>query len=503
MGRAAIASGDSKSENCCNMNRPRKLKIAVIGAGASGIMAVIKLREHGHNDIQLFEKASDMGGTWRDNRYPGIACDVPSHLYRLSFEPNSEWSQVYSPGTEIWDYLRDVYERHAIGNHVLFNAEVTAARFFDSQWVLDTKAGKFGPFDVVISAMGILRYPLYPQIPGLDQFAGRTMHSAHWDNELVLATKRVGLIGSGSTGTQITSAIAPIVGHLSLFQRTAQWIMPSLNAPISEEERESYRRDPELMRQRYEYLAAEFNSRFAAAVAGLNPKAYARMARLCEENLELSVTDPDLREKLRPNYKVGCRRLVISDNFYQAVQQTNVDLVTTAIDHIEPAGVVTADRHLHELDVLVLATGYDAHAGLSPMRVTGKDGVDLDATWQERATAYLGVGIPEFPNFFMIGGPSSPIGNFSFLMTAETQMGYILGLIDLLSQGDIKELSPTHAAVKKLYEAIAGQMPKTIWASGCQSWYMDKNGLISAWPWSYEHFAEVLRQPDLADFVAS
>jgi cation diffusion facilitator CzcD-associated flavoprotein CzcO len=482
------------------MDGSRKLKIAVIGAGASGIMAVIKLRERGHNDIQVFEKAADMGGTWRDNRYPGIACDVPSHLYRLSFEPNAEWSRVYSPGSEIWAYLREVYTRHAIGDHVVFNAEVMAARLVDSQWILDTKAGTFGPFDAVVSAMGILRYPLYPQIDGLADFAGTTVHSARWDNDLSLSGKRVGLIGSGSTGVQITTAIAGEVGHLSLFQRTAQWIMPSQNGEISAEERDNYRRDPDLMRQRYEHLATEFNSRFAAAVAGLNPQAYARMAQLCEDNLENSVADPVLREKLRPDYKVGCRRLVISDSFYQAVQQPNVDLVTTPIDHIEPAGLITTDATLHRLDVLVLATGYDAHSGLSPMRVTGKGGIDLDDAWQERATAYLGVCVPDFPNFFMIGGPSSPIGNFSFLMTAETQMGYILGLIDVLAKGKIRELAPTRAAVDRLYDAIAMQMPKTIWASGCRSWYMDKNGLISSWPWTYEHFAETLREPDLSDF---
>ncbi|MGC4251599.1 MAG: NAD(P)/FAD-dependent oxidoreductase [Sphingobium sp.] len=481
----------------------RKLKIAVIGAGASGVMAVIRLREIGQDDVRIFEKASDMGGTWRDNRYPGVACDVPSHLYRLSFEPNPDWTHVYSPGKEIWAYLRDVFNRHGIGDRIVYDAEVMKADFVDGRWLLETKAGNFGPFDVVITAMGILRYPLYPKIEGLESFAGITMHSARWDEGLELAGKRVGLIGCGSTGVQMATAMASKVGHLSLFQRTPQWILASSNVEISEEEKESYRRNPELMQQRYDYLAGEFNSRYAAAVVGDNPEAYERMVQACEQNLENNVRDPELREKLRPDYKVGCRRLVISDGFYDAVQRPNVELVTEAIERIEPQGIRTADGRLHEIDILALATGYDAHAGLAPMQVTGKDGLTLDEAWSEAQHAYLGVCVPEFPNFFMIGGPSSPIGNFSFLMTAETQMGYILGLVKHIAAAPGVEIHPRVETMDKLYQDIAERMPRTIWATGCKSWYMDKNGQIALWPWSYERFENVLREPDLEEFHVS
>lgn len=482
------------------MTKQRKLKIAVIGAGASGIMAVVKLREIGQTDIQVFEKAADIGGTWRDNRYPGVACDVPSHLYRYSFAPNAEWSRVCASGNEILAYLRQVYTEHGIAPLVTFNAEVIESRYADGKWTLTTKAGTFGHFDAVITAMGILRYPVLPNIEGLQTFAGTMFHTGRWNDEASLDGKRVGIVGTGSTATQIVPAIAERVGRLSLFQRTPQWILPLPNTPITEEEKEAYRRDPDLLQARYEQLGHEFNSKFAAAVVGKNPRVYERMVQIAHENLENNVKDPVLREKLRPTYKVGCKRLVMSDGFYQAVQKSNVDLVTDAIANIEPRGVRTADGELHELDVLVLATGYDAHSTLSPMQLIGEGGVTIDEAWKDAHEAYLGVAIPGFPNFFMIGGPNSPIGNFSFLMTAENQCGYAVSLIELLAGGEVKTVAPKFSAMKAFNAAVKDQMLETVWNSGCRSWYMDKNGNISSWPWTYEYFEEVMKTPKLEDF---
>lgn len=482
--------------------RPRPLRIAVIGAGASGILAVIKLREIGQTDIELFEKASDIGGTWRDNRYPGVACDVPSHLYRYSFEPNPEWSHVCASGGEIWEYLRGVYDRHGIAGHVRFNAEVLKATYGDGRWVLESAAGSFGPYDVVVTAMGILRFPLYPDIEGMGVFNGPVLHSASWDPQVALTDKRVGIIGCGSTGTQIVPAIVDQVRRLTLFQRTPQWIMPLANPAIAEEEKALFRREPGAMQHRYEALADEFNGKFAAAVVGKNGRAYARMAERCEANLERSVADPELRAKLRPDYKVGCRRLVMSDRFYPAIQKPNAELVSEGIERIEPGGVRTDDGRLHELDVLVLATGYDAHAGLSPMQVFGMDGLLLDDAWAKRARAYLGVATPGFPNWFMIGGPNSPIGNFSFIMTAETQMQYIAGLVELLASGQHQSLAPRTESVDEFYASLDARMAETIWASGCRNWYMDKNGRIASWPWTFDEFQKMLACPIPGHFEA-
>lgn len=485
------------------MSPDRRLKIAIIGAGASGILAAIKLREIGQDDIRIFEKASDMGGTWRDNRYPGIACDVPSHLYRYSFEANPEWSRVCASGDEIWAYLRDVYERYEIARHVAFGAEVTKAVFHDGKWELETERGAAGSYDVVVTAMGILRYPLYPDIAGLADFSGPAVHSARWDPQIDLKGKRVGIIGCGSTGTQIIPAIADKVRSLTLFQRTPQWILRLPNTPIAEEDKAIFRRSPEAMQQRYDLLALEFNSKFAAAVVGENERAYARMVERCEEHLESSVKDPELRAKLRPDYKVGCRRLILSDGFYEAIQRPNARLVTETISRAEPRGIRTADGELHELDLLILATGYDAHAGMSPMAIIGENGVSMEEAWADGGRAYLGVAAPGFPNWFMIGGPNSPIGNFSFIMTAETQMGYIAQLIERIASGEAPLLAPKPKVVDDFYASIASQMGNTIWASGCRNWYMNKQGEIASWPWTFERFRMMLTAPDLEDFVIS
>ncbi|MGK8208453.1 flavin-containing monooxygenase [Burkholderia cenocepacia] len=479
------------------MSHGKSLKIAVIGAGASGIMAVVKLREIGQTDVQVFERASDIGGTWRDNRYPGVACDVPSHLYRYSFAPNPDWTRVCASGEEILQYLRRVYEEFDVGRHVMFDAEVKEASYKHGTWTLTTEAGRYGPFDAVITAMGILRHPSYPEIAGLDRFAGHMFHTGRWPEDVVLDGRRVGIIGTGSTATQIVSAVVDKVASLSLFQRTPQWIMHLPNTEIPQEERDAFRRDPNLLMTRYETLGHEFNSKFAAAVVGQNPRVYAHMERLCHEYLETSVADPVLREKLRPDYKVGCKRLVMSDRFYQAIQRPNAELVTERIEQIEGAGVRTADGRLHELDILVLATGYDAHSTLFPMRVTGRDGLLIEEAWRNGNEAYLGVTIPDFPNFFMIGGPNSPIGNFSFLMTAENQCGYAVSMIRFLAENDVSAVSPKRQAMREFNDAVKRQMGETVWASGCTSWYMDRNGNIASWPWTYEHFREVMSEPDL------
>lgn len=499
VGRRRIAAGGFTYLRTIVMNS-RKLRIAVIGGGASGIMAAIKLREIGQTDIQVFERAAEIGGTWRDNRYPGIACDVPSHLYRYSFAPNPDWTRVCASGSEILEYLRRVYDDFDIQRHMVFNAEVEAATYDKGTWTLETTVGIRGPFDVVITAMGILRHPTMPDIEGLDSFEGIGFHTAHWREDVDLAGKRVGIIGTGSTATQIISTIVARTGRLSVFQRTPQWIMPLPNTPIPEEEKERVRRDPVLMQKRYDDLADDFNNKWAAAIVGQLPRVYAHIERTCQVNLEESVRDPVLREKLRPDYKVGCKRLIMSDSFYEAIQHPNADLMTESIMRIEPKGVRTADGRLHELDVLILATGYNAHATFEPMRITGRGGLTIEEAWKDASEAYLAVAIPGFPNFFMIGGPNSPIGNFSFLMTAERQCGYAIRMIQHMLVAGVKAVAPKPEATREFNEAIRKQMGSTIWSTGCRSWYMDKNGNIASWPWTFQHFEDMMGMPELEHY---
>lgn len=482
------------------MTQNRNLKIAIIGAGASGMMALIKLREAGITDVTIFEKDHSLGGTWRDNRYPGLSCDVPSLAYRYSFAPNAEWSHVCASGPEILEYLKGIAKEYDLERDIKYNREVLTADYANGQWRIVTTKGNEGKFDAVLAAAGVLHHPAYPDIEGLDTFSGDAFHTARWPHDYSLKGKRVGVIGTGSTATQITGAIVGEVKKLSLFQRTPQWIMPLANDPIPEEQREAYRKNPALLEEEYERLNLEQTSKFAAAVVGENPRTYARIEQLCSEHLNL-VKDPELKAKLTPNYKVGCKRLIMSGNFYQAIQQPNAELVTEPIARIEPEGIRTADGRLHELDVLVLATGFDAHKLMSPMKVTGRDGKRLDATWEEAQEAYLAVTIPDFPNWFMIGGPNSPVGNFSWLQTAELQFGYSLRLIELLRSGNAREIAPSHQALRAFNDAVKAKMPDTVWASGgCRSWYMDKHGHVASWPWTFDKFRADMTEPRLEDY---
>lgn len=477
------------------------MRVAIIGAGASGIAAVIKLREMGIQDITIFEKASDLGGTWRDNIYPGLTCDVPSHLYRYSFEPNPNWTRRYADGFEILTYLRSVATKYDVEKVIRYESEVTRAQFLDGQWLIETVKGNEGLFDAVITAVGILHHPVYPKIDGLDEFGGSAFHSARWNKDVSLKDKRVGIIGTGSTALQILPAIVNDVAKVSLFQRTAQWVMLEPNPEIPEEKRLQYSENPESLQAYYAILTQRFNDAFCSAVAGENPAAYEEIVRNCQENLAKNVYDPALREKLTPNYKVGCKRLVVSNAFYPAIQRSNAELVTDNIIGCEKEGLRTADGRLHPLDCLIFATGFDAHRFFKPMQVIGRHGKTLDDAWSRGNYAYRAIAIPDFPNWFMIGGPNSPIGNFSFLMTAERQLEYIMQLLRLLQSGKAREISPAGEATAIFNNEIKSSMEGSIWASGCRSWYLDKNGNVASWPWSYARFEAGMRSPALEDFV--
>lgn len=477
----------------------RNLRVAVIGAGASGVMAAIKLTEAGYDDVTVFEKAADLGGTWRDNRYPGLTCDVPSLAYRYSFAPNPDWSLTCAPGAEIQAYLKAVAAQYDVERLIRYHAEVVRAEYDAGRWRLWTRAGPEGAFDVVLTATGVLHHPVTPEIPGLDTFQGAAFHTARWDPAVEIEGRRVGIIGAGSTAVQVVTAITPKVAQLSMFQRTAQWIFPLPNPPISEEQRQALRADPSLLEAEYERLNHEQGTKFANAVVGANPRVYQALKEQCEAYLA-TVRDPDLRRRLTPGYAVGCKRLVMSDGFYEAIQQPNAELVDTPIAAVEPQGVRTRDGRLHGLDVLVLATGFNTHQFFRPMEVIGKDGRRLDEVWAEKNEGYMGVTTPALPNWFMIGGPNSPIGNFSWLRTAESQLGYAMQLIAVLARGEAREIAPSARATADFNAAVAAKMPETVWASGCRSWYIDEKGRVASWPWTYEKFLADMARPVLADF---
>lgn len=482
----------------------KPFRVAIIGAGASGIAMAISL-QRAAIPFEIFERAADVGGTWRDNSYPGLACDVPSHLYRYSFAPNAEWTHEYAPGAEIHRYFRGVAEEHGIIGRIRFSSEVVRIAYEgEGEWHIETRQGDEGRFNAVVLATGILHKAVLPKIEGMADFAGVAFHSSRWDNGRSLAGKRVGLVGTGSTATQILPAIVDEVAEVSLFQRTAQWIVGVPNKEFPEEKKEAFRKDPQKMKNLYEFLNDVFNQRFAASLVGENDEGLAEIDRLCRENLNNNVHDPDLRRRLTPDYQPGCKRLIVSDKFYPAIQRSNAHLVDTPIARIEPEGIRTEDGRLHELDVIVYATGFDPFAFFRPAEIVGRDGESLNERWKDSCSAYRSVAVPGFPNLFFIGGPNSPIGNFSYLRTAEVQIGYVEQLIAELAAGNYKEIEPSQEATDRFNKDIAAAMKDTVWVTGgCTSWYYDKQGNVVSWPWTYARFEAGLKHPRFDDLRVS
>jgi cation diffusion facilitator CzcD-associated flavoprotein CzcO len=324
-------------------------------------------------------------------------------------------------------------------------------------------------------------------------------HSARWDHSVALDGARVGIIGTGSTAVQIVSALVDRVDTLELFQRTAQWVLPQENPAYTNEEKEAYRENPAQLTEMHERLSQMFGL-FANAVVDSHSPEIKMIEEACRANLEDGVHDPVLRERLRPDYRAACKRLIISPDFYEAIQKPNAELVTDGIERIEAKGVRTTDGRLHELDVLVLATGFKADAFMRPMVLTGRDGQTLDKVWADRPNAYLSISIPDFPNFFMLNGPNGPVGNFSLIEVAELQFAYVLQLIDRLQSGECGEISATQDAMEAHEDARVEAAKNTVWVTGCRSWYLDDRGIPAVWPWSFDRFRQEMAAPNLAHY---
>lgn len=481
----------------------RSPRYIIIGAGMAGILAAIKLKQRGEAFV-LFEKAARLGGTWRDNRYPGLTCDVPAHAYTYSFAPYAEWQSYYAGGEEIRTYFEVVAETFGIGPYIRFGEEVVACAWDEEQlsWRVTLASGEACDAEVVIAASGVLHHPRRPEIDGMSDFAGAAFHSARWDDAAAIDGARVGVIGNGSTGVQLVSALHDRADRLVHFQRSPQWIMPVPQFPYSDVEREAFRRDPALIdaiRFDPDYWSAIH--RFTRAITDIDGPEIAAIEKLCLDNLENSVRDPALREKLRPGYRAACKRLIYSWSYYDAVQSPRVSVERVPIDRIESRGVRLAGGQLVPLDTLVFATGFHADRFIRPASVTGRGGRTLDGQWQVRPSAYYAISIPGFPNFFMLNGPTGPVGNFSLIDIAERQWGYIEALLDAMRQAGAKAVEPTASAFEDYEARRIAAARTTIFGSGCTSWYLDASGVPSSWPWSYEAFADAMARPKLEDFI--
>ncbi|BBX97413.1 flavin-containing monooxygenase [Mycobacterium lacus] len=467
--------------------------VAIVGAGMSGLCVAIALLRNGITNITIYEKADEVGGTWRENTYPGLTCDVPSRFYQYTFDKNPDWTHLFSPGPEIQTYLRGVADRHALRDRIRFGTEIVSARFDAGRWVLRTDAGAESTADFLISATGVLHHPRIPAIAGLADFGGTVFHSARWDHRVPLRGRRIAVIGTGSTGVQIICGLAGLAGKLLMFQRTAQWILPLPNPRYSRLASVCHRAVPWLGWAAYRAYSLVFEL-LAAAVTrpGWQRKL---MGAVCRANLR-TVRDPGLRRALTPDYQPMCKRLVMSGGFYRAMQRDDVELVTAGIDHVEHRGIVTDDGVLHEADIIVLATGFDTHAFFRPMRLTGRDGIVADDVWRDGPRAHQTVAMPGFPNFFMMLGPHSPVGNFALTAVAESQADHILQWIQRWRRDEFDTVEPTSSATETFNAELRAAMPNTVWTTGCDSWYLGKDGVPEVWPFTPARHRTMLANPD-------
>ena len=457
-------------------------RIIIVGTGFSGLGAAIRLRQEGINDFLLLERASDLGGTWRDNSYPGCACDVPSRLYSFSFAQNSEWSRSYSAQPEIWAYLKRVAAAHSLEPFIRYGCVLTGALWDDraKQWNLETTAGPMSA-SVLVLATGAQSEPLMPKLPGLDSFGGVTFHSARWRHDYDLTGKRVAVIGTGASAIQFVPAIQPHVAMLHLFQRTAPWVVPRRDRALSERELAIYRAVPGLRQLARGLLYA---TREATVLAFRHPKAAALLERIARMHLTAQVSDPLLREKLTANFAFGCKRVLVANDYYPALTKPNVELVTDAIREIEPRGVITHDGRLREVDAIVLGTGFrPTDPPLAP-HITGRDGRTLAQAWTPSMRAYASTTVSGFPNLFVVPGPNAGIGHTSLIYMIESQLSHVVSAVQFMTAAGVSAMEPRAEAQADYAAAIDERMRGTVWtAGGCQSWYIDGSGRNSVlWP---------------------
>ncbi len=450
--------------------------IAIIGAGFAGIGAAIQLIKAGIHSFTIFERADEIGGTWRDNNYPGCACDVQSHVYSLSFEQNPNWSRRYATSWEIQEYLLGVVDKWKLRERMRLNTEIVEARFDEETgaWKLTTGDGETFTARAVIAGVGGLVDPAYPDIPGMNDFEGEMMHTARWNHNIDLTGKRVAVIGTGASAVQVVPSIAPIVAMLSVFQRTPAWVVPKFDAFYPKWLRRVLAGVPFFLHT--SRFVKYWMSEALGPIVFFDSKVLSRIGVFISMwNLRRQVKDPELRKKLTPDFQFGCKRVLVSDDYLAAFELDNVNLVTDAIEGIETRGVRTKDGTLHESDAIVLATGYKLGLANSPFPIIGRDGRTLADAWSHGATAYMGITVAGFPNWFIMMGPNTGPGHTSVLVYTEAQISHALQAIKKLMTENLKYMD-VHQNRQDQYNAgIQKRMKYMVWG-GCDSWYLDQDG---------------------------
>ena len=465
-------------------------RIGIVGAGFSGLCMAIKLKQAGIDDFVVLERASELGGTWRDNTYPGCACDVPSHLYSYSFERNPDWGRFYSPQREILAYLRRVADKYDLRPHIRFGHELLESRWDASTqvWKATTSQGELTS-DFAVSAVGGLTEPSTPVLPGLERFAGESFHSARWNHDHDLRGRRVAVIGTGASAAQFVPEIQPEIERLVVFQRTPPWVLPRRDRASSRLERELLRRLPLAQRVVRGGIFAAFES--ATPVFLGNPTLIGALERAGRAHLKRQVPEHELRRRLRPGYRIGCKRIILSDDWYPALRQPNVDLVTEGIGEVREGSIVTRDGAEHEVDTIIFGTGFRIWDQPNLGRIHGSDGRSLKRVWNGFPQAYLGTAIAGFPNFFMIIGPNTGQGNNSVINMVEAQVDYVVEALRTVEQRGAATVEVRKDVQRAFNAELESRHDGTVWTDGgCHSWYLTPEGKNpTIWPgWTFEYW---------------
>jgi cation diffusion facilitator CzcD-associated flavoprotein CzcO len=471
-----------------NTELPAEVEIAIVGSGFSGLGMAIRLKQDGQDDFVVLERDDEVGGTWWANTYPGCACDVPSHLYSFSFELNPEWTRTYSRQGEIRDYLRRCADKYGIRPHLRLRTTVTGADWDEDakRWEIGTTRGTVRA-RVLIAGAGPLAEPKIPDIPGLDSFEGKTMHSARWDHDYDLKGKRVASIGTGASAIQYVPAIQPEVEQVYAFQRTPPWIFPHTDRPTTRFERRLYKTFPALQRLVRGLIYAARESNVPAFVK--NPKRMRLADFLARRHMRKQVKDPELLEKVTPDYTIGCKRILPSNNWYPALQEPNVELITEGLEEVRPRSVVTGDGRELEVDAIVLGTGFHVTDMPVAKYVRGRDGRTLDQLWKGSPNAYLGTSIAGYPNLFLLLGPNTGLGHNSMVYMIESQVAHVLEALRTMRESGADSVEVRAEVAKRFNERIDEAMEHTVWNTGCLSWYLDDTGrnatLWPDWTWRF------------------
>lgn len=466
----------------------RRPSVAIVGGGFGGVGAAVLLVRAGYPDVTIFERGERVGGVWAHNTYPGAACDVPSHLYEFSFEPNPRWSRRYAPQAEIQQYIEAVARRHGVLERARTGTEVTRAQWDEqrAKWQLQTSAGPFEA-DILCTACGQLSIPKKPTINGLDSFAGPVFHTAEWDHDVDLARKRVAVIGTGCSAIQAIPAIQPVAGQIDVYQRSPGWTMPKMDFEYSERARRLFERVPAL--QRADRLATFAFMDIGAAAMTSQRWLLAPFRAAGRWQIKKAINDGDLRAKVTPTDEIGCKRIMLTDEWYPTLEQPNVELIAERIEQITLTGIKSEDGTERPADVIVLATGFESHAFVAPMEVIGAGGRALAAEWNPVARAYLGLSVPSFPNMFLLYGPNTNGGTGSAIYVIEAAVAHMIAALDALQRANADRIEVRReradAFNRELLTALAG----TVWHTGCTSWYVDENGNDpNQWPWMWSTY---------------